>query len=575
MFKLLKYIKRYTKESIISPFFKLLEASFELFVPLVVAEIIDIGITNKDTTFVIQRCLILLALAVIGLCCTLLAQYYAAKAAVGFSTDVKHSLFSHIQSLSHTEIDKLGTSTMITRMTSDMNQVQSGVNLTLRLFMRSPFIVFGAMIMAFTIDVKSALVFAVTIPLLSLIVFGVMCATIPLHKKVQSKLDRVLGLTRENLSGARVIRAFSVEDEESKNFNKSTTELNLAQKFVGKISAIMNPATYAVVNIAISFLIWQGAIEVNVGNLSQGQVIALYNYMSQILIELIKLANLIVTITKAVACGNRIQAIFEIEPSIKSSNNDITVQNTDIAVKFDNASLKYATAKEESIVNIDFSVKKGETIGIIGGTGSGKTSLVNLIPRFYDTNTGSVFINGIDVKDYPIEKLRELIGVVPQKAILFSGTIRDNMKWGNENASDEEIISAITLAQAKDVLDSKPNGLDFVVEQDGRNLSGGQKQRFTIARALVKKPEILILDDSASALDFATDARLRASLSKLDYNPTVFIVSQRTASVMNANKIVVLDDGEIVGIGTHSDLLENCVVYQEIYNSQFKKEDKQ
>ncbi|MBQ8738199.1 MAG: ABC transporter ATP-binding protein [Clostridia bacterium] len=575
MFKLLRYIKRYTKESIISPFFKLLEASFELFVPLVVAQIIDIGIATKDTAFIIQRCLILLALAVIGLSCTLLAQYYAAKAAVGFSCDVKHSLFSHIQSLSHTEIDKLGTSTMITRMTSDMNQVQSGVNLTLRLFMRSPFIVFGAMIMAFTIDVKAALTFAIVIPVLSLIVFGIMCATIPLHKKVQARLDRVLGLTRENLSGARVIRAFAVEDDEIRSFNNSTSELNLAQKFVGKISAIMNPATYAIVNIAISFLIWQGAIEVNVGNLSQGQVIALYNYMSQILIELIKLANLIVTITKAVACGNRIQAIFEIKPSIDSAENNNLTSNSDFAVEFNHASLKYATAKEESLTNIDFSVKKGETIGIIGGTGSGKTSLISLIPRFYDTNDGSVYVNGINVKDYPVQKLRDLIGIVPQKAVLFSGTIRDNMKWGNENASDEEIISAITIAQAKDVLDGKPAGLDCVIEQDGRNLSGGQRQRFTIARALVKKPPILILDDSASALDYATDARLRASLASLDYSPTVFIVSQRTASVMNANKIVVLDDGEIAGIGTHEELLKSCVVYQEIYNSQFKREGTQ
>ncbi len=572
MFKLLRFMKGYIKESIISPFFKLLEASFELFVPLVVASIIDIGIANKDKAFVVQRCLILVALAVIGLCCTLLAQYYAAKAAVGFSTKVKHSLFSHIQSLSYTEIDTLGTSTMITRMTSDMNQVQSGVNLTLRLFMRSPFIVFGAMIMAFTIDVSSALVFAVAIPVLGLVVFGIMCATIPLHKRVQAKLDRVLGITRENLTGARVIRAFANEENERQEFRNATSELNFAQKFVGKISVIMNPATYAIVNIAISILIWQGAIRVDMGDLTQGQVIALYNYMSQILVELIKLANLIVTITKAVACGNRVQAVFEIEPSITDNSTIPEPVKTDISVEFRHAYLRYAGASETSLDDIDFSVKRGEVVGIIGGTGSGKTSLINLISRFYDACDGEVLVDGVNVKSYPTELLRSKIGVVPQRAVLFSGSIRENMKWGNEGATDEEIIEAITTAQALDVLESKPQGLDFVIEQGGKNLSGGQRQRFTIARALVKRPEILILDDSASALDYATDARLRASIAGLDYKPTVFIVSQRTASIANADKIVVLDDGAIVGIGAHEELLDSCLVYREIYNSQFKGE---
>lgn len=572
MLKLLKYMKGYIKESIISPFFKLLEASFELFIPLVVANIIDIGIANGDKNYVVQRCLILASLAVIGLSCTLLAQYYAAKAAVGFSTKVKHSLFAHIHSLSYTEIDTLGTSTMITRMTSDMNQVQSGVNLTLRLFMRSPFIVFGAMIMAFTIDVGSALVFAVTIPLLGLVVFGIMCATIPLHKNVQAKLDRVLGITRENLTGARVIRAFANEENEKATFNTATSELNIAQKLVGKISAIMNPATYAIVNIAIVFLIWQGALEVESGNLNQGQVVALYSYMSQILVELIKLANLIVTITKAVACGNRIQAVFEIEPSIKSGAACTSNEDSEFSVEFKNASLKYSGASEPSLENIDFKAKHGEVIGIIGGTGSGKTSLINLISRFYDVCDGEVLVDGINVKDYKTDILREKVGIVPQKAVLFSGTIRENMQWGNERATDDEIINAITLAQAKDVLDSKDGGLDFVIEQGGKNLSGGQRQRFTIARALVKKPQILILDDSASALDFATDARLRASIANLGYKPTVFIVSQRTSSIMHADKIVVLDDGAVVGIGKHDDLLNSCIVYSEIYNSQFKKE---
>ena len=571
MFKLLRFMKGYIKECIISPFFKLLEASFELFVPLVVASIIDIGIANNDKEYIVQRCLILVALAVVGLSCTLLAQYYAAKAAVGFSTKVKHSLFSHIQTLSYTEIDTLGTSTLITRMTSDMNQVQSGVNLTLRLLLRSPFIVFGAMIMAFTIDTESALVFAVAIPVLALVIFGIMCATIPLHKKVQGKLDGVLKLTRENLTGARVIRAFSNEENEIAEFKKATYEVNKSQKFSGRISAIMNPATYAIINFAIIILIWQGAIKVDTGDLSQGQVIALYNYMSQILVELIKLASLIITLTKAVACGNRVEAVFEIKPSLNEGSNK-NGENNDLAVEFKHASLKYATASEASLNNIDFTVKKGEVVGIIGGTGSGKTSLVNLIPRFYDVYDGEVLVNGINVKDYSFESLREKIGIVPQRAMLFSGSIRENMKWGNENATDAEIIDAIKIAQAKDVLDSKKGGLDYMIEQGGKNLSGGQRQRFTIARALVKKPDILILDDSASALDYATDSALRSSLSSLNYSPTIFIVSQRTASIAHADKIVVLDDGDVVGIGKHDELLKSCLVYSEIYNSQFKKE---
>ena len=571
MFKLLRYMKGYIKECIISPVFKLLEASFELLVPLVVASIIDIGIANGNKAYVVQRCLILVALATVGLSCTLLAQYYAAKAAVGFSTKVKHSLFAHIQTLSYTEIDTLGTSTLITRMTSDMNQVQSGVNLTLRLLMRSPFIVFGAMIMAFTIDVKGALVFAVTIPVLALVVFGIMCATIPLHKKVQGKLDNVLKLTRENLTGARVIRAFANEKNEEKDFKIATSAVNAAQKFSSIISAIMNPATYAIVNIAITVLIWQGAIRVNLGDLSQGQVVALYNYMSQILVELIKLASLIITLTKAVACGNRVESVFEIKSSIDDGNAKDGA-DSDVSVEFRHASLKYASAQEASLNDVTFSAKRGEVIGIIGGTGSGKTSLVNLIPRFYDTFEGEVLVNGLNVKEYSTDFLREKIGIVPQRAMLFSGSIRDNMKWGNENATDEEIIDAITRAQAKEVLDGKDGGLDHMIEQGGRNLSGGQRQRFTIARALVKKPDILILDDSASALDYATDAALRASLASLDYSPTVFIVSQRTASIANADKIIVLDDGDVVGMGTHDELLKNCLVYQEIYNSQFKKE---
>ena len=571
MWKLLRYMKRYTKECIISPLFKMLEACFELFVPLVVANIIDIGIANNDKPYVIKMCLLMALLGLIGLSCTLVAQYFAAKAAVGFTKDVRSNLFKHITSLSYTEADTLGTSTLITRMTSDMNQVQTGVNLTLRLLMRSPFIVFGAMIMAFTVDVRSSWIFVVAIPLLSLVVFGIMCGTIPLYKKVQNKLDRVTGTARENLNGVRVIRAFGKENDEKNKFHSYTEELNKVQLFVGKISAIMNPATYAIVNISIAVLIWCGAIRVDGGNLTQGEVIALYNYMSQILVELIKLASLIITMTKSVACGNRVQAIFDIK-----SSQDVLTSNaygdTQYKVEFKNVNLRYKGASENSLDNISFTVKPGDTVGIIGGTGSGKTTLINMIGRFYDATEGNVFIDGKDVTTYKLDTLREKLGVVPQTAVLFKGTIRDNMKWGNENATDDEILEAIKIAQASDVLASKDNGLDHIIEQGGKNLSGGQRQRFTIARALVRKPEILILDDSSSALDYQTDANLRKALKEIDYNPTVFIVSQRTASIQHADKIIVLDDGEIVGIGTHTELLDSCLVYNEIYSSQFKKE---
>jgi len=570
--KLLIHMRGYIKECIISPLFKLLEACFELLVPLLVANIIDIGIANGDKPYIVKMCLIMALFGLVGLICALVAQYFAAKAAVGFTAKVKHSLFSHIQTLSYSELDKVGTSTLITRMTNDMNQIQGGVNLTLRLFMRSPFIVFGAMIMAFTVDTRAALVFTVTIPVLSVVVFGIMLSTIPLYKRVQGKLDRVLNITRENLRGVRVIRAFGQEAEETKDFEKSTYELNKAQKFVGRISALMNPMTYAILNIAISVLIWKGAIQVNLGNLSQGEVIALYNYMSQILVELIKLANLIISITKAIACGNRVQAVFEIKSSVNGGEISPEIIDTDYSVEFSHAYLKYATSNETSLDDIDFKVKKGETVGIIGGTGSGKTSLVNLIGRFYDVCDGKVAVNGVNVKEYPLDELRDKIGIVPQRAVLFRGTIRDNMKWGNKNADDNAINEAIEMAQATDVVASKPNGLDSYIEQGGKNLSGGQRQRLTIARALVKKPEILILDDSASALDYATDARLRASISKIDYNPTVFIVSQRASSIMHADKIVVLDDGNVVGIGTHDELINSCLVYSEIYSSQFRKE---
>lgn len=574
MKKLLVYLKDYKKESVLGPLFKLLEASFELIVPLVIAAIIDTGVANGDRGYVMKMCMVLVLLAVIGLTCSITAQYFAAKAAVGFSTKLRHALFEHIQTLSFSEMDTVGTSTLITRMTSDINQVQNGVNLVLRLFLRSPFIVFGAMIMAFTVDVKAALVFVVTIPLLSVVVFGVMLASIPLYKRVQNALDKVLGITRENLTGSRVIRAFNKEQDEMEHFNESNDALTKVQLYVGKISALMNPLTYVIINGAIVVLVWAGALRVDNGYITQGAVVALINYMSQILVELIKLANLIININKSIACGNRIESIFELQSSIKEPETTKTLSKEGgevPEVEFSHVCLTYAQAGEESLTDIDFTVKKGETIGVIGGTGSGKSSVVNLIPRFYDATKGSVKVEGRDVREYTLEDLRSRIGMVLQKAVLFKGTIRENMRWGNENATDEEIMQALEIAQAKEFVDKKEGGLDFLVEQGGKNLSGGQRQRLTIARAIVKKPDILILDDSASALDFATDAKLRMAIRDMENRATVFIVSQRAASIMYADKIIVLDDGQVVGMGTHEELLADCEVYQEIYYSQFKK----
>lgn len=583
MKKLLVYLKDYKKESVLGPLFKLLEATFELIVPLVMAAIIDTGVATGDKSYIMKMCMVLVLLAVIGLTCSITAQYFAAKAAVGFATKLRHALFAHIERLSFTEMNTVGTATLITRMTSDVNQVQNGVNLVLRLFLRSPFIVFGAMVMAFTIDVKAALVFVVTIPLLSIIVFGIMLISIPLYKKVQSALDKVLGITRENLTGSRVIRAFNKEDDEKVHFNENNDLLTRAQIYVGKISALMNPLTYVIINGAIVVLVWTGAVRVDNGYITQGEVVALINYMSQILVELVKLANLIININKSIACGNRIQSIFEMQPSITDgSGQKVDKVQTDTvdrseeaeyAVEFSHVGLTYAGAGDESLTDIDFKVKKGETIGIIGGTGSGKSSVVNLIPRFYDVTSGFIKVDGKDVKDYPLEELRGKIGTVLQKAVLFHGTIRENLKWGNPDATEEDLNRAITVAQAKEFVDNKEGGLDFEIEQGGKNLSGGQRQRLTIARAVVKKPEILILDDSASALDFATDAALRKAIREMEGETTVFIVSQRAASIQHADRIVVLDDGKIVGLGTSEELLESCEVYQEIYNSQFKKQE--
>ena len=583
MKKLLVYLKDYKKESVLGPLFKLLEATFELIVPLVMAAIIDTGVATGDKSYIMKMCMVLVLLAVIGLTCSITAQYFAAKAAVGFATKLRHALFAHIENLSFTEMDTVGTATLITRMTSDVNQVQNGVNLVLRLFLRSPFIVFGAMVMAFTIDVKAALVFVVTIPLLSIIVFGIMLISIPLYKKVQSALDKVLGITRENLTGSRVIRAFNKEDDEKVHFNENNDLLTRAQIYVGKISALMNPLTYVIINGAIVVLVWTGAVRVDNGYITQGEVVALINYMSQILVELVKLANLIININKSIACGNRIQSIFEMQPSITDgSGQKVDKVQTDTAdrseeaeyaVEFSHVGLTYAGAGDESLTDIDFKVKKGETIGIIGGTGSGKSSVVNLIPRFYDVTSGFIKVDGKDVKDYPLEELRGKIGTVLQKAVLFHGTIRENLKWGNPDATEEDLNRAITVAQAKEFIDNKEGRLDFEIEQGGKNLSGGQRQRLTIARAVVKKPEILILDDSASALDFATDAALRKAIREMEGETTVFIVSQRAASIQHADRIVVLDDGKIVGLGTSEELLESCEVYQEIYNSQFKKQE--
>lgn len=573
---LLKYLRNYKKETVLAPLFKLLEASFELFVPLVMAAIIDHGIGQADGVYVLKMGGVLIALGLIGLVCSITAQYFAAKAATGFSTELRHELFEHIQKLSYTKMDTIGTSTLITRMTSDINQVQSGVNLVLRLFLRSPFIVFGAMVMAFTVDVKAALVFVAAIPLLSLVVFGIMLITMPLYRKVQSNLDAVLGITRENLTGVRVIRAFNKEADEKQRFEQQNQMLTDAQKFVGKISGLMNPVTYIIVNGALIVLIYTGALRVDAGIITQGQVVALVNYMSQILVELVKLANLIITVTKAFACGNRIQSVFEEETGMTEGSEGWTdpgEEDTPV-VEFDHVNLRYAGAGEDSLTDISFRAMPGQTIGVIGGTGSGKSSVVNLIPRFYDATEGSVRIQGKDARDYRLEELRSHIGMVPQKAVLFQGTIAQNLRWGKENATEAELEKAIEISQAKEFVDGKEDRLNYQIEQNGKNLSGGQRQRLTIARALVRDPEILILDDSASALDFATDAKLRKAIRQMDSHPVVFIVSQRAASIQYADQILVLDDGELAGIGTHAELMESCEIYREIYESQFEKEKK-
>lgn len=575
MKSLLKYIKDYKKESILAPLFKMLEASFELMVPLVMAAIIDNGIAGSDTPYILKMGAVLVLLAAVGLASSVTAQYFSAKAAVGFATKLRSALFSHIQGLSYTELDTIGTSTLITRMTSDVNQIQNGVNLTLRLLLRSPFIVFGAMVMAFTVDVQAALIFVVTIPLLAVVVFGIMLVSMPLYKKVQAALDKILGRTRENLAGARVIRAFCNEESETADFEQENELLLNTQVFVGKISAAMNPVTYIIINIALVVLLWTGAVRVDNGIITQGEVVALVNYMSQILVELVKMANLIIQLTKALACAKRVEGIFEITSSMKSGTldkNDIEAMNEEEenpAIYFDHVSLTYSGGGEESLTDIDFVVNKGETVGIIGGTGSGKTSVVNLIPRFYDATKGQVIVDGFKVRDYKLSALREKIGVVPQKAVLFKGTIRENLLWGNEHASEQDIEDALRISQAKEFVDTKEGRLDFMIAQGGKNLSGGQKQRLTIARAIVRKPDILILDDSASALDFATDAKLRAAVKDMGNDMTVIIVSQRAASIMFADKIVVMDDGAVASIGTHEQLLANNRIYQEIYYSQF------
>lgn len=573
MRSLLKYLKDYKKESILAPVFKMLEASFELFVPLVMAAIIDTGIANHDKGYIFRMGGVLVALGLIGLACSVTAQFFSAKAAVGFATKLRHALFSHIQGLSYAELDTLGTNTLITRMTSDVNQLQSGVNLTLRLLLRSPFIVFGAMIMAFTVDVKAALIFVVAIPLLSIVVFGIMIVSLPLYKKVQAALDKVLGRTRENLEGARVIRAFCKEGQEIESFSEENEALLNIQVFVGKISAAMNPLTYIIVNIALVVLLWTGAIRVDGGIITQGAVVALVNYMSQILVELIKMANLIIQITKALACAKRIESILAVENS--QQIEDLTQQakaETDDVIRFEHVGLTYQGGGEESLTDIDFAVKKGQTIGIFGGTGSGKTSVVNLIPRLYDATRGTVYVDGQDVKTYDPKLLRSKVGIVPQKAVLFAGTIRENLLWGNENATEEQLERALEISQAKEFVDTKEGRLDFKIAQGGKNLSGGQRQRMTIARAVVRDPEILILDDSASALDFATDAKLRHAIREMGNDMVVIIVSQRSSSIQYADQIIVLDDGKVVGIGTHDSLLAENEVYQEIYYSQFPKE---
>lgn len=570
MKKLFIHLKEYRKESILGPLFKLLEATFELLVPMVMAAIIDTGINGgAGKPYIIKMCIVLIALGIIGLVCSVTAQFFAAKAATGFAAKIRRVLFAHLETLSFSEIDNIGTSTMITRMTSDINQLQNGVNLALRLLLRSPFVVIGAMIMAFTIDVKAALIFAVTIPSLAIVIFGIMLITMPMYKKAQLALDSVLKTTRENLTGARVIRAFCREEGELEIFTEKNEALAHIQKFVGKISALMNPITYVIINLAVIILIHTGAVRVEAGLITQGAVVALYNYMSQILIELIKLANMIISITKALACGRRVSDLLDISPTLK---NGTLTDPRGGSVDFDNVSLIYSGSTDEAVSGISFHAKQGETIGIIGGTGSGKSTVINTLPRFYDVSSGSVKIDGIDVRDYDITALRSKIGIVMQKSVLFKGSVRENIQWGKKDASDAEIYKALETAQAADFINEKEGGLDFMIEQGGKNLSGGQRQRLAIARALVSRPEILILDDSASALDFATDAALRLAIRKTDGNPTVFIVSQRAASIMYADKIIVLEDGEIAGMGTHDELLDSCDVYSEIYYSQFPKE---
>ena len=572
MTKLFRYLKKYRKESILAPFFKLIEVAFELTVPLIVSKIIDVGIENGDKGYIVKRCLLLGLLGILGLCSTLVAQYFSAKASVGFATDIRHALFSHIGKLSYSQLDSLGAPTLITRLTGDINQVQTGTNLTLRLVLRSPFVVFGAVIMAFTVDAKSSLVFVVAVPALAAVVFAIMLVCIPMYRKVQQKLDGLLSKTRENLLGTRVVRAFCKEDEEIEDFDAKNKALTEMQTAVGRISAFMNPATFVLINLAIIALIYIGALRVDSGAISRGAVVALYNYMSQILVELIKLANLIISVTKAIACGNRIQSVLDIEPATVPGTVTEGDKKCEYSVEFDGACLSY-NGSEESLHNIDLKIPRGSTVGVIGSTGSGKSSLVNLIPRFYDVTDGCVLVDGVDVRDYDTKARRSKIGVVSQKKALFSGSVRDNIRFGKQDATDEEIWQALETAQAKQMIEEKSGQLDFVLEQEGKNLSGGQRQRMTIARALVRKPEVLILDDAASALDYATGAALNKALRNTDFAPTVITVSQRVAAIRNADTIVVLDEGEIVGIGTNDELLRSCEVYREIFDSQLEKED--
>lgn len=572
MTKLFRYLKKYRTESILAPFFKLIEVAFELTVPLIVSNIIDVGIENGDKGYIVKRCLLLGLLGILGLCSTLVAQYFSAKASVGFATDIRHALFSHIGKLSYSQLDSLGAPTLITRLTGDINQVQTGTNLTLRLVLRSPFVVFGAVIMAFTVDAKSSLVFVVAVPALAAVVFAIMLVCIPMYRKVQQKLDGLLSKTRENLLGTRVVRAFCKEDEEIEDFDAKNKALTEMQTAVGRISAFMNPATFVLINLAIIALIYIGALRVDSGAISRGAVVALYNYMSQILVELIKLANLIISVTKAIACGNRIQSVLDIEPATVPGTVTEGDKKCEYSVEFDGACLSY-NGSEESLHNIDLKIPRGSTVGVIGSTGSGKSSLVNLIPRFYDVTGGCVLVDGVDVRDYDTKALRSKIGVVSQKKALFSGSVRDNIRFGKQDATDEEIWQALETAQAKQMIEEKSGQLDFVLEQEGKNLSGGQRQRMTIARALVRKPEVLILDDAASALDYATGAALNKALRNTDFAPTVITVSQRVAAIRNADTIVVLDEGEIVGIGTNDELLRSCEVYREIFDSQLEKED--